>query len=148
VWLALEEQFLRNRAARAFHLDAQFHQISGGLSVGEYCRQMKGMADSLHDLGEQVAHRTLVLNLLRGLSLATTTSKAIIKRSSQWLSAFGGGGRPGTLCRPGLLPALHLRLLVRLPPPTEVIASQGRPRGWWLHPRWSLWPGWQSFYNP
>jgi hypothetical protein len=25
VWLALEEQFLRNREARALHLDAQFH---------------------------------------------------------------------------------------------------------------------------
>jgi hypothetical protein len=39
-----------------------------GLSVGEYCRQMKGMVDSLHGLDEPVADRTLVLNLLRGLS--------------------------------------------------------------------------------
>jgi hypothetical protein len=28
VWLALEEQFLENRDARALHLDAQFHQFS------------------------------------------------------------------------------------------------------------------------
>ena len=28
VWLVLEEQFLRNRDARALHLDAQFHQFS------------------------------------------------------------------------------------------------------------------------
>jgi hypothetical protein len=27
-WLALEEQFLGNREARALHLDAQFHQFS------------------------------------------------------------------------------------------------------------------------
>jgi hypothetical protein len=68
-WLALEEQFLGNRDARALHLDAQFHLFSqGDLSVHEYCRQMKGMADSLRDLGEPVADRTLVLNLLRGLS--------------------------------------------------------------------------------
>ena len=44
-WLALEEQFLGNRDAWALHLDAQFHQFSQeDLSVGEYCRQMKGLA--------------------------------------------------------------------------------------------------------
>jgi hypothetical protein len=60
-WLALEEQFLGNRDARALHLDAQFHLFSqGDLSVDEYCRQMKGMADSLRDLGESVADQTLV----------------------------------------------------------------------------------------
>jgi hypothetical protein len=38
-WLALEEQFLGNRDARALHLDAQFHLFSqGDLSVDEYCR--------------------------------------------------------------------------------------------------------------
>jgi hypothetical protein len=38
-WLALEDQFLGNRDARALHLDAQFHLFSqGDLSVGEYCR--------------------------------------------------------------------------------------------------------------
>jgi hypothetical protein len=73
-WLALEDQFLGNRDARALHLDAQFHLFSqGDLSVGEYCRQMKGLADSLRDLGELVADRTLVLNLLRGLSPRTAT---------------------------------------------------------------------------
>jgi hypothetical protein len=42
----------------------------------EYCHQMKGLADSLRDLGESVADRTLVLKLLRGLSHL----KALIKR--------------------------------------------------------------------
>jgi hypothetical protein len=32
--------------------------------MGEYYREMKGMADSLRDLGETIADRTLVLNLL------------------------------------------------------------------------------------
>jgi hypothetical protein len=36
--------------------------------MSEYCHQMKGMADSLRDLSEPVADRTLVLNLLHGLS--------------------------------------------------------------------------------
>jgi hypothetical protein len=39
----------------------------------EYYRQMKGMADSLRDLGELVANRTLVLNLCVASALATTT---------------------------------------------------------------------------
>jgi hypothetical protein len=75
-WLALEEQFLGNREARALHLDALFHQFS----QGEYCRQMKDMTNSLRDLGEPVADRTLVLNLLRGLSPRYVHLKALIKR--------------------------------------------------------------------
>ena len=47
----------------------------------EYCRQMKGMVDSLCDLGEPVADRTLVLNLLRGLSPRYGHLKALIKRT-------------------------------------------------------------------
>jgi hypothetical protein len=49
--------------------------------VREYYHQMKGLADSLRDLGELVADRTLVLNLLRGLSLRYGHLKALIKRS-------------------------------------------------------------------
>jgi hypothetical protein len=41
---------------------------------------MKGLADSLRDLGEPVADRTLVLNLLRGLSPHYGHLKALIKR--------------------------------------------------------------------
>jgi hypothetical protein len=47
--------------------------------VDEYCRQMKGMADSLRDLGEPVADRTLVLKLLCGLSPRYGHLKALIK---------------------------------------------------------------------
>jgi hypothetical protein len=42
---------------------------------------MKGMADSLRDLGEPIADRTLVLNLLRGLSPRYGHLKALIKRT-------------------------------------------------------------------
>jgi hypothetical protein len=81
-WLALEDQFLGNRDARALHLDAQFHLFSqGDLSVGEYCRHMKGLADSLCDLSKPVGDRTLVLNLLCGLSPLYGHLKALIKRS-------------------------------------------------------------------
>jgi hypothetical protein len=50
-WLALEEQSFGNWDGCAMHLDAQFHMFSqGDLFVDEYCREMKGMADSLRDL--------------------------------------------------------------------------------------------------
>jgi hypothetical protein len=42
---------------------------------------MKGLANSLRDLGEPVADRTLVLNLLRGLIPRYGHLKALIKRS-------------------------------------------------------------------
>ncbi|XP_066308036.1 uncharacterized protein [Miscanthus floridulus] len=68
-WLALEGQFLGNAEARALRLDASFRTfVQGDLSVGDFCRRMKSMADSLGDLGWPVEDRILVLNVLRGLS--------------------------------------------------------------------------------
>jgi hypothetical protein len=68
-WVALEGQFLGNAEYRALQLDATFRTfVQGDLSVGEYCRRMKSMADALHDLGDPVSDRVLVLNVLRGLS--------------------------------------------------------------------------------
>jgi hypothetical protein len=69
VWLALEDQFLGNQETRALHLDAKFrHFCQGELSITDYCRRFKNMADSLGDLGEPVTDRTLVLNVIRGLA--------------------------------------------------------------------------------
>ena len=42
---------------------------------------MKGLTDSLRDLSEPVADRTMVLNLLRGLSPRYGHLKALIKRT-------------------------------------------------------------------
>jgi len=68
-WLGLEQQFFNNRESRAMLLDAEFRTLcQGALSVDEYCRKMKHMADALADLGEPVLDRTLVLNVLRGLN--------------------------------------------------------------------------------
>ena len=54
---------------RALLLDVEFRNLSqGDLSVDDYCRKMKGMADALTDLGEPLNDRTLVLNVLRGLN--------------------------------------------------------------------------------
>ena len=68
-WLGLEQQFLNNRESRAMLLDAEFRTLcQGALSVDDYCRKMKTMADALADLGEPIPDRTLVLNVLRGLN--------------------------------------------------------------------------------
>ena len=50
-------------------VETAFGQIAqGDLSVEEYCRQMKTMADTLRTLGPPITDESLVLNLLRGLS--------------------------------------------------------------------------------
>ena len=52
-WLRIEQQFRGNREPRALRLDAEFHLCEqGDLSITDYCRKMKGMADDLGDLGE------------------------------------------------------------------------------------------------
>jgi hypothetical protein len=67
LWLVIENQFLGNREQRALHLDAAFRNfVQGDLSVSEYCRKFKTMANGLADLGSPVENRILVLNILRG----------------------------------------------------------------------------------
>lgn len=65
----LESQFFNNRETRALYLDAKLRNfVQGDLSITDYCRELKHMADTLRDLGEVVTDRTLVLNLIRGLN--------------------------------------------------------------------------------
>jgi hypothetical protein len=69
LWLAIENQFLGNCEQRTLHLDAAFRNfVQGDLTVSEYCRKFKNMADALADLGSPVDDRILVLNILRGLN--------------------------------------------------------------------------------
>ena len=52
IWGALEAQFLDHRQTRILYLETAFRQLAqGDLSVDEYCRQMKTMADTLRTLG-------------------------------------------------------------------------------------------------
>jgi hypothetical protein len=68
-WLALENHFLDNRETRALHIDATFQSfVQGNLNVNDYCQKMKGFADSLTDLGNDITNCVLVLNVLRGLN--------------------------------------------------------------------------------
>ena len=74
--MALEGQFLGNAEFRALQLDATFRTFAqGDLSVGGFCRRMKGMADAFRDLGCPVSDRVLVLNVLRGLTCRAVRSK-------------------------------------------------------------------------
>ena len=69
IWGALEAQFLGHRQTRILYLETAFRQLAqGDLSVDEYCRQMKTMADTLRTLGAPITDESLVLNLLHGLS--------------------------------------------------------------------------------
>jgi hypothetical protein len=67
LWLAIENQFLDNCEQRTLHLDAAFRTfVQGDLSINEYCRKFKTMADDLADLGAPIEDRILVLNIIRG----------------------------------------------------------------------------------
>jgi hypothetical protein len=69
IWGALEAQFLGHRHTWILYLETAFRQLAqGDLSVDEYCRQMKTMADTLRTLGAPITDECLVLNLLRSLS--------------------------------------------------------------------------------
>jgi hypothetical protein len=87
LWLAIENQFLDNREQRILHLDAAFHTfVQGDLSVNEYCRKFKDMADGLADLGTPVEDRILVLNILRVLNQRFEHMGSIIRRYSPFLN--------------------------------------------------------------
>jgi hypothetical protein len=83
LWLAIENQFLGNREQRTLHLDAAFHTfVQGDLSINEYCRKFKAMADGLADLGAPVEDRILILNILQGLNQCFEHVGYIIRRYS------------------------------------------------------------------
>jgi hypothetical protein len=82
--VALEEQFLSSRETRTLHLDTQFRLfIQGDLSIDDYCRRMKRMAA---DLGEHVQDRTLVLQVLWGLTKKYDHVKTYLKRAQSFPS--------------------------------------------------------------
>ena len=81
-WLAIEAQFIGNKEARALHLDARFRTfVQGDLSITDYCKRFKCMADDLANLGEVVADRTLVLNVLCGLNKKYASIGRHLRRS-------------------------------------------------------------------
>ncbi|XP_062205181.1 uncharacterized protein LOC133907160 [Phragmites australis] len=81
-WLAVESQFLGNREARAIHLETKFRNfVQGDLSITDYCRRLKKMADDLTALSEVITDRTLVLNVIRGLNERFDHVGALLRRA-------------------------------------------------------------------
>jgi hypothetical protein len=101
LWLAIENQFLGNREQRTLHLNAAFRTfVQGDLSVNEYCRKFKAMADGLADLDAPVEDRILILNILRGLNQRFEHVDSIIGFYSPLgllLREVGPAHRPGFL---------------------------------------------------
>ncbi|XP_052152518.1 uncharacterized protein LOC127770748 [Oryza glaberrima] len=65
VWRDLELQFLGNGERRAVNLTAELqHLQQGDLSIGDYYRRLKVLAD----VGEPVKDRSLILTLIGGLN--------------------------------------------------------------------------------
>jgi len=120
VWLALETQFLGNRETRALHLDYQFRNfVQGELSITDYCRHFKTMADGLAALGESVSDRTLVLNVIRGLNDRFSDIDRHLRR-----------GRPSPLFK-DVVSELTLEEMTMAhkaaAPPTALLATTARP---------------------
>jgi hypothetical protein len=66
LWHGLEDEFISNKETRAMILDAEFRTfVQGELSISDYYRHLKAMADALGDLGEVVIDCTLILVVLR-----------------------------------------------------------------------------------
>jgi hypothetical protein len=81
-WLTIESQFLGNQETRVIQLEMKFRKfVQGDLSITEYYRRLKKMADDLTALGEVVTDRTLVLNVLRGLNERFTHIGALLRRA-------------------------------------------------------------------
>jgi hypothetical protein len=81
-WLVIEAQFLGNSEPHVLQLDARFYTFKqGDLSVSDYYRWMKGIANNLRALGGTVTDHHLVLNLLQGLNKWFDHMKIFIKRS-------------------------------------------------------------------
>jgi hypothetical protein len=80
-WLTLEAQFFSNRESSILQLYSRFCIFKqGNLSISNYYRHMKGMADNLHVLGETITDRHLIPNLLHDLYKMFDHTKIFIKR--------------------------------------------------------------------
>jgi hypothetical protein len=87
LWLAIENQFLSNREQCTLHLDAVFRTfVQGDISINEYCRKFKVMANDLADLDAHVEDQILILNILQGLNQRFGHVGSIIQSYSPFLN--------------------------------------------------------------
>jgi hypothetical protein len=121
LWLTIENQFLGNHEQRTLHLDAAFRTfVQGDLSVNEYCRKFKAMADGMADLSAPVEDRILILNILRGLNQCFEHVGSIIRRYTPFLNFFKVQGEL-------LLEEIHMDSTGSLAAPTAFYANVASP---------------------
>lgn len=69
IWTQLHLLFRDNQEGRTVIHDAEFRNlVQGDLSVAEYYRCLKSLANELREVGEHITDQTLTLQLIRGLS--------------------------------------------------------------------------------
>ncbi|KAF0923612.1 hypothetical protein E2562_006601 [Oryza meyeriana var. granulata] len=74
LWDAAKHMFRNNHETSIIYQEIEFRSLNqGDMFVMEYCRRLKNLADSLWDLGKPISNRTLVLNLICGLSSCFST---------------------------------------------------------------------------
>nr|XP_020169064.1 uncharacterized protein LOC109754567 [Aegilops tauschii subsp. strangulata] len=68
IWLELRQLFQDNRDACVSALDTELRAITqGDRPIGMFCQRIKAIGDELHEVGEVVAHRSLLRALMGGL---------------------------------------------------------------------------------
>jgi hypothetical protein len=120
VWLLLEDMFLGNKEARTLLLDNEFRTFAqGDLSISDYCRRLKSMADQLGSLSEPVPDRTLVFAALRGLNERFAHLASFTKRQTPFPTF-------NKVCNDLLLEELTLNDKVKTPS-TALLSTGSRP---------------------
>ncbi|XP_021746651.1 uncharacterized protein LOC110712495 [Chenopodium quinoa] len=69
LWTRLEEIFHDNKHTRAVYLEEQFTntRLENYANMGEYCKQLKLLADQLANVDRPVDDNSMVLQLIKGL---------------------------------------------------------------------------------
>lgn len=69
IWSRIAGLYRDNAETRSIYLEQEFHGLmQGSMSVADYCRKQKTLADELAAVGTSIPDRRLVLNTLRGLN--------------------------------------------------------------------------------
>ncbi|XP_051209801.1 uncharacterized protein [Lolium perenne] len=68
LWTRLSNIYHDNADTRSSYLEQEFHGLQqGSLTVADYCRKQKVLADELNALGTTITDKRLVQNTLRSL---------------------------------------------------------------------------------
>lgn len=87
LWVTIDRLFTANKAPRAIFISHEFHSITqSDMSINEYCKQIKTLADALHDVSVIVDNPQLVLIILCILNTCYTNTTADIANTKPLLS--------------------------------------------------------------